>query len=126
MEVKMKKIALIAHDNMKSEMVSFAKKYEHILAKYPLVSTGTTGLRVMEATNLKIHRFKSGPIGGDQQIGAEVATDNIAAILFFRDPLTSQPHEPDISALIRIADVHKVPIATNLASAELLIIGLNK
>ncbi|WP_448821777.1 methylglyoxal synthase [Cetobacterium sp.] len=122
----MKKIALIAHDNMKSEMVSFAKKYEHILAKYPLVSTGTTGLRVMEATNLKIHRFKSGPIGGDQQIGAEVATDNIAAILFFRDPLTSQPHEPDISALIRIADVHKVPIATNLASAELLIIGLNK
>lgn len=122
----MKKIALIAHDNMKSEMVSFAKKYEHILAKYPLVSTGTTGLRVMEATNLKIHRFKSGPIGGDQQIGAEVATDNITAILFFRDPLTSQPHEPDISALIRIADVHKVPIATNLASAELLIIGLNK
>lgn len=122
----MKKIALIAHDNMKSEMVSFAKKYEHILAKYPLVSTGTTGLRVMEATNLKIHRFKSGPIGGDQQIGAEVATDNIAAILFFRDPLTSQPHEPDISALIRIADVHKVPIATNLASAKLLIIGLNK
>lgn len=122
----MKKIALIAHDNMKSEMVSFAKKYEHILAKYPLVPTGTTGLRVMEATNLKIHRFKSGPIGGDQQIGAEVATDNIAAILFFRDPLTSQPHEPDISALIRIADVHKVPIATNLASAELLIIGLNK
>ena len=122
----MKKIALIAHDNMKSEMVSFTKKYEHILAKYPLVSTGTTGLRVMEATNLKIHRFKSGPIGGDQQIGAEVATDNIAAILFFRDPLTSQPHEPDISALIRIADVHKVPIATNLASAELLIIGLNK
>ena len=122
----MKKIALIAHDNMKPEMVSFAKKYEHILAKYPLVSTGTTGLRIMEATNLQIQRFKSGPIGGDQQIGAEVATDNIAAILFFRDPLTSQPHEPDISALIRVADVHKVPIATNLASAELLIVGLDK
>ena len=122
----MKKIALIAHDNMKPEMVSFEKKYEHILAKYPLVSTGTTGLRIMEATNLQIQRFKSGPIGGDQQIGAEVATDNIEAILFFRDPLTSQPHEPDISALIRVADVHKVPIATNLASAELLIIGLNK
>jgi len=122
----MKKIALIAHDNMKSEMVSFAKKYEHILAKYPLVSTGTTGLRIMEATNLQIQRFKSGPIGGDQQIGAEVATDNIAAVLFFRDPLTSQPHEPDISALIRISDVHKVPIATNLASGELLIIGLDK
>ncbi|MGL5644393.1 methylglyoxal synthase, partial [Cetobacterium sp.] len=104
----------------------FAKKYEHILAKYPLVSTGTTGLRIMEATNLQIQRFKSGPIGGDQQIGAEVATDNIAAVLFFRDPLTSQPHEPDISALIRVSDVHKVPIATNLASAELLIVGLDK
>lgn len=122
----MKKIALIAHDNMKSEMVSFAKKYEHILAKYPLVSTGTTGLRVIEATNLQVQRFRSGPIGGDQQIGAEIATDSIAAVLFFRDPLTSQPHEPDISALIRIADVHKVPIATNLATAELLISGLDK
>ncbi|MBC2852014.1 MULTISPECIES: methylglyoxal synthase [unclassified Cetobacterium] len=122
----MKKIALIAHDNMKPEMVTFAKKNEHILAKYPLVSTGTTGLRIMETTGLTIHRFKSGPIGGDQQIGAEVAMDNIKAILFFRDPLTSQPHEPDISALIRIADVHKVPIATNLATAELLILGLDK
>ncbi|MGL4988963.1 MAG: methylglyoxal synthase [Cetobacterium sp.] len=122
----MKKIALIAHDNMKPEIVSFAKKHEHILVKYPLVSTGTTGLRIMEATNLEIHRFKSGPIGGDQQIGAEVAVNNIAAILFFRDPLTSQPHEPDISALIRVADVHKVPIATNLATAELLILGFDK
>lgn len=122
----MKKIALIAHDNMKPEIVSFAQRHEHILIKYPLVSTGTTGLRIMEATDLQIHRFKSGPIGGDQQIGAEVATDQIAAILFFRDPLTSQPHEPDISALIRVADVHKVPIATNLATAELLILGLDK
>ncbi|MGL5089007.1 MAG: methylglyoxal synthase [Fusobacteriaceae bacterium] len=122
----MKKIALIAHDNMKPEIVSFVQRHEHILAKYPLVSTGTTGLRIMEATNLEIFRFKSGPIGGDQQIGAEVAVDNIAAILFFRDPLTSQPHEPDITALIRIADVHKVPIATNLATAELLILGLDK
>ncbi|WP_297597368.1 methylglyoxal synthase [uncultured Cetobacterium sp.] len=122
----MKKIALIAHDNMKPEMVTFVKKNEHILAKYPLVSTGTTGLRIMETTDLTVQRFKSGPIGGDQQIGAEVAMDNIKAILFFRDPLTSQPHEPDISALIRIADVHKVPIATNLATAELLILGLDK
>lgn len=122
----MKKIALIAHDNMKQEMVTFVKKYEHILKQYPLVSTGTTGLRIMEYTDLNIHRYKSGPIGGDQQIGAEIANDNIEAILFFRDPLTAQPHEPDISALIRLADVHKIPIATNSSTATLLLTSLIK
>lgn len=122
----MKKIALIAHDNMKDKIVEFVKKYESIFSKYSLVSTGTTGLRIMEATNLKIHRFKSGPLGGDQQIGAEIANENILAVFFFRDPLTSQPHEPDISALVRIADVHNVPIATNPSSATLLIESLEK
>lgn len=122
----MKKIALISHDDMKPEMIAFAKKNEHILAKYPLVATGTTGLRLMENTNLTIQRFKSGPLGGDQQIGAEVAVNNIEAILFFRDPLSTQPHEPDIYALIRLADVHRIPIATNPATAELLIMALDK
>nr|WP_307774788.1 methylglyoxal synthase [uncultured Cetobacterium sp.] len=122
----MKKLALIAHDNKKADMVTFAKKYEHILEQYPLVSTGTTGLKIMENTNLTIHRYRSGPLGGDQQIGAEIAMDNIEAILFFRDPLSSQPHEPDISALIRLADVHHIPIATNLATAELIIVSLKK
>lgn len=121
----MKKIALIAHDNMKPELVSFAIKHEQTLANFPLVSTGTTGLRVMESTNLKIHRYQSGPIGGDQQIGADVALGHVAAIFFFRDPLTAQPHEPDITALMRVADVHQVPIATNLATAELIIKNLN-
>ncbi|WP_297406480.1 methylglyoxal synthase [uncultured Cetobacterium sp.] len=122
----MKKIALIAHDDMKPEMIAFVKRNEHILAKYPLVSTGTTGLRIMENTNLTIQRYKSGPLGGDQQIGADVATNNIEAILFFRDPLSSQPHEPDISALIRLADVHRVPIATNPATSDLIILSLDK
>lgn len=121
----MKKIALIAHDQKKKDMVAFAKKYESILSQYPLVSTGTTGLRIMEATDLKIHRFMSGPLGGDQQIGAEIAMDNIEAVFFFRDPLSPQPHEPDISALIRLADVHQVPIATNMATGDLLINALS-
>ena len=79
----------------------------------------------MDATGLNIHRYQSGPIGGDQQIGAEIATNNILAVFFLRDPLTAQPHEPDISALIRLADVHKIPIATNISTAELLVKALS-
>lgn len=115
------RIALIAHDKKKEEMIQFAKKNESILKKVELVSTGTTGLRVMENTNLQIYRYKSGPLGGDQQIGALVADHNIDMIIFLRDPLTSQPHEPDIMALLRLCDVYKVPLATNVASAQLLL-----
>ena len=86
------RIALIAHDKKKEEMIQFAKKNESILKKVELVSTGTTGLRVMENTNLQIYRYKSGPLGGDQQIGALVADHNVDMIIFLRDPLTSQPH----------------------------------
>ena len=96
------RIALIAHDKKKEEMIQFAKKNESILKKVELVSTGTTGLRVMENTNLQIYRYKSGPLGGDQQIGALVADHNVDMIIFLRDPLTSQPHEPDIMALLRL------------------------
>ena len=120
----MKKIALIAHDNMKNDLVEFSKKHADFFKKHPLVATGTTGKRIAEATGLEIHRYQSGPIGGDQQIGADIAMNEIEAVFFFRDPLTAQPHEPDISALIRLADVHKIPIATNQSTAELLVSAL--
>ena len=120
----MNKIALIAHDNMKDDIVAFAKKHADFFKNYELVATGTTGQKIMDATGLNIHRYQSGPIGGDQQIGAEIATNNILAVFFLRDPLTAQPHEPDISALIRLADVHKIPIATNISSAEVLVKAL--
>ena len=119
------RIALIAHDKKKEEMIQFAKKNESILKKVELVSTGTTGLRVMENTNLQIYRYNSGPLGGDQQIGALVADHNVDMIIFLRDPLTSQPHEPDIMALLRLCDVYKVPLATNVESAQLLLDAIN-
>lgn len=121
----MNKIALIAHDNMKDDIVAFVKNHVEFFKNYELVATGTTGQKIMDATGLNIHRYQSGPIGGDQQIGAEIATNNILAVFFLRDPLTAQPHEPDISALIRLADVHKIPIATNISTAELLVKALS-
>ena len=120
----MKKIALIAHDNMKKDLVEFVQNHLDFFSKYPLVATGTTGKRIMDATGLDICRYQSGPIGGDQQVGANIATNQMEAVFFFRDPLTAQPHEPDISALLRLADVHTIPIATNRATAELLITAL--
>jgi len=114
-------IALVAHDRKKEELVNFSIAYEKIFEKHKLFATGTTGLRIMEATNLSIDRFKSGPLGGDQQIGAKIAEDSMDLVIFFRDPLTAQPHEPDILALMRLCDVHSVPLATNIGTAELLI-----
>ena len=107
-----------------TELVEFTKKHVDFFKKYPLVATGTTGKRIAEATGLEIHRYQSGPIGGDQQIGADIAMNEMEVVFFFRDPLTAQPHEPDISALIRLADVHKIPIATNQSTAELLVTAL--
>ncbi|MGB6128604.1 MAG: methylglyoxal synthase [Psychrilyobacter sp.] len=120
----MKKIALVAHDRKKDELIDFVKEHRDFFSKYSLVSTGTTGARIIQATDLEIIRFQSGPIGGDQQVGALIATDEIEAIFFFRDPLTSQPHEPDVQALIRLCDVHKIPVATNTATADFLIKGM--
>lgn len=114
-------IALIAHDKKKDDMVNFCVAYKKILGKHHLCATGTTGTRINAATDLEIHRFLSGPLGGDQQIGARIAYNRIDAVIFMRDPLTSQPHEPDISALLRLCDVHNIPLATNLASAEIII-----
>ncbi|KMY44186.1 methylglyoxal synthase [Bacillus sp. FJAT-27916] len=120
------KIALIAHDKKKDDMIQFAIAYKHILSKQQLFATGTTGLKIMEATGLPVHRYQSGPHGGDQQIGAMVAQNDIDAIIFFRDPLTAQPHEPDVSALLRLADVYSIPLATNMGTAELIIHGIDR
>lgn len=115
------KIALVAHDKMKDNMVNFAVAYENILKEHTLYATGTTGTRIMDATALEITRFLSGPLGGDQQIGAKIAENAMDMVIFFRDPLTAQPHEPDILALMRLCDVHSIPLATNIGTAELLI-----
>lgn len=112
-------IALIAHDNKKEEMISFCKQYENTLKQHTLFATGTTGKRIMENTTLKVTRFLSGPYGGDQQIGNLVALGQLDLVLFFRDPLTAQPHEPDVSALMRLCDVHQIPLASNKAGAIL-------
>lgn len=117
-------IALIAHDRKKDTLVNFAVAYQSIFAKANLYATGTTGLRIQEATGLPIHRFLSGPLGGDQQIGALIAEDRMDLVIFFRDPLTAQPHEPDILALLRLCDVHNIPVATNMATAEVLVRAL--
>lgn len=119
-------IALIAHDRKKDEMVNFTIAYQHVFSKYELYATGTTGTRIMQETDLHVHRMMSGPLGGDQQIGAMVATGKLDLILFFRDPLTAQPHEPDVSALLRLCDVYGIPLATNIATAELLIAAVER
>lgn len=120
------KIALIAHDEKKQDLIQFATAYKKVLEKHELFATGTTGLKIKEATNLKIHRFQSGPLGGDQEIGAMIAKNKMDMVIFFRDPLTAQPHEPDVSALIRLCDVYSVPLATNMGTAEILIHGLER
>lgn len=113
-------IALIAHDLMKPLIVKFSQRYKSDLEKHKLFSTGTTGKRIEEATGLHINKFLSGPLGGDQQIGSMVAYGKLDLVIFLRDPLTAQPHEPDVQALIRLCDVHHIPVATNITSAELM------
>lgn len=120
------KVAFIAHDRKKDEIVNLVIAYEKVFRGHELFSTGTTGLKIMEQTKLKIHRFMSGPLGGDQQIGALVAQNELDLIIFLRDPLMAQPHEPDIIALLRLCDVHGIPVATNIATAEILIKSLER
>jgi len=120
------RVALIAHDRKKEEIVQLALAYERILAQHELYATGTTGQRIMEATSLKVTRFLSGPMGGDQQIGAMIARNEMDVMVFLRDPLASQPHEPDIIALLRLCDVHKIPYATNMGTAEILLKALER
>lgn len=110
-------ISLIAHDNKKHEMINFTLAYQNILKQHRLYATGTTGKRIMEETKLEVTRLLSGPYGGDQQVGNLVALGQMDLIIFFRDPLTAQPHEPDVSALMRLCDVHQVPLVSNQAAA---------
>lgn len=114
-------IALIAHDRMKDEMVHLAVAYRHLLSAHTLYATGTTGQKIAQATGLTVRRFQSGPLGGDQQIGALVAENRLDCVVFLRDPLTAQPHEPDVTALLRLCDVHRIPLATNIATAEIFL-----
>lgn len=118
-------IALIAHDKKKDDLVKLVIEYQDTLKKHTLFATGTTGGRVIDETGLDVHRFKSGPLGGDQQIGAYISDQKIDLVIFIRDPLTMQPHEPDISALLRLCDVYEIPLATNIGTAEPILRALS-
>lgn len=113
------KIAIIAHDGKKADMVAFLMEYKKDLNKIELVSTGTTGSHA-EKAGLTVHRFLSGPLGGDAQIAALAAEKQLDAVIFFRDPLDKHPHEPDVQMLMRLCDVHNIPLATNPATAKLI------
>ena len=117
---KQKNIALIAHDNMKRDMIEWCRDNKHILEKHFLCGTGTTAKMIADNTGLPIRGFNSGPLGGDQQIGAKVVEGQVDLIIFFSDPLTAQPHDPDVKALLRIAQVYDIPIANNKATADFL------
>ena len=118
---QVKTVALIAHDNKKTEMIAWAKSNFEVLSKYDLCGTGTTSKLVAEATGLNVKGYLSGPLGGDQQIGALVAEGKIDFVVFLCDPLQAQPHDPDVKALLRIANVYDIPIATNIATANFVI-----
>jgi methylglyoxal synthase len=115
---------LIAHDGKKDDLVHFATSHHAFLAKFHLIATGTTGERVRQATGLPVERMLSGPYGGDAQIAARVAQGEVTAVIFMVDPLYAHPHEPDIQGLLRICNVYNVPLATNEASARLILTGL--
>jgi len=119
-------IALIAHDTKKELMVQFCIAYCGILSKHRLCATGTTGKMVAEATGLSIQRYLSGSQGGDQQIAARISCNEIDLLLFFRDPISAKPHEPNQANLMRLCDVHNIPVATNIATAEALIHSLER
>jgi methylglyoxal synthase len=114
-------VALIAHDRKKDEMVSFVQLFQAQLAHCRLIATGTTGQRVAEATGLEVERMLSGPMGGDAQIAARVAQREVAGVIFLVDPLFAHPHEPDIQGLLRVCNLYDVPLATNLATARLIV-----
>jgi methylglyoxal synthase len=120
------RIALIAHDHKKDTMVELAREYLDFLQGCTLVATGTTGSRLHDQLGLTVQRMLSGPLGGDLQIGAKLAQGEIDLVVFLRDPMTPQPHEPDINALVRACDVHDVPCATNLSTARLVLARLSE
>ncbi len=111
-------LALVAHDSKKEDMVQLVKTHREELAGLDLTATRSTGRLIQERTGLTVKLLEGGPLGGDQQVGALVANEEVKAVIFLRDPLTAHPHEPDVSALLRVCDVHDVPLATNLTTAE--------
>ena len=117
-------IALIAHDRQKDDLQAFCVQHRAELERFQLIATGTTGRRIAEATGLPVHRYLSGPLGGDAQIAARIAQHEVRAVIFLVDPLYAHPHEPDIQGLLRVCNVHNVPLATNLATAELVLMGV--
>jgi len=119
-------VALIAHDKKKLDLVMFAKEWKEVFNKCSLHATKSTGKLLKEKVGFNITTYESGPIGGDLQIGSLLVTGQIDFVIFLRDPLTAQPHEPDVSAFLRVCDVHNVPLATNLATAEALAIEIEK
>ena len=120
------KIALIAHDRKKDNLIQFAIAYRDILAEHDLYATGTTGTMIEAETKLPITKFRSGPLGGDQQIGAMIANNDMDMVFFFRDPLNAKAHEPNEMTLLRLSDVHNIPVATNIATGEALIHALER
>ena len=119
-------IALIAHDSKKELMVQFCTAYCRILSQHKLVATGTTGKMIAEATGLQVQRFLAGVQGGDQQLASRIACNEVDLLLFFRDPINAKPSEPNEMTLLRLCDVHNIPMATNIATAEVLIHGLER
>ena len=120
------RVALIAHDHKKDDIVALAGEYVDVLRRCQLVATGTTGGRIADAHGLTVERMLSGPYGGDLQIGARLAEGGVDVVVFLRDPQTPQPHEPDINALVRACDVHNVPCATNIATARMILDALTR
>ncbi|MBQ2686313.1 MAG: methylglyoxal synthase [Clostridia bacterium] len=118
---KNKRIALIAHDNMKGDLIEWCAVNKNVLSQNTLCGTGTTATLIEKYTGLSVYAYNSGPLGGDQQIGARIAEGDIDIVIFFSDPLTSQPHDPDVKALLRIAQVYDVPIANNKATADYIV-----
>ena len=119
-------IGLIAHDAKKKLMQNFCVAYRGILAKHTLFATGTTGRLVAEVTNLTVHKYLAGHLGGEQQLGAQIEDNDLDLVIFLRDPLQPKPHEPNVSNVLRLCDVHNIPVATNLATAELLIKSMER
>ena len=119
-------IGLIAHDEKKKLMQNFCIAYRGILARHNLFATGTTGRLVEEVTNLNIHKYLAGHLGGEQQMGAQIEANDMDLVIFLRDPLRPKPHEPDISNVMKLCDIHNIPVATNLATAELLIKSMER
>ena len=119
-------IGLIAHDEKKKLMQNFCIAYRGILSRHTLFATGTTGRLVEEVTNLNIHKYLAGHLGGEQQMGAQIEANDMDLVIFLRDPLRPKPHEPDISNVMKLCDIHNIPVATNLATAELLIKSMER